>query len=147
MKENYNPKGIGEKSEAQILAALLKADKVVLLPFGDNQRYDMVVHEAGEFFRIQCKTARKRDGYIEFATCSTNWNSGKSFTYEGEIDFFAAYVREDDKVYFIPISETSKRSCRLRLEPAKNNQKKRTRDACDYLFTIDKDLKKYCARS
>jgi PD-(D/E)XK endonuclease len=35
-----NPKMIGEISEAQVLAAFLQAGEVVLLPSGDNQRYD-----------------------------------------------------------------------------------------------------------
>ena len=36
---NTSPKVVGEKSEGMVLAALLRAGKVVLQPFGDNQRY------------------------------------------------------------------------------------------------------------
>src|SRR5262249_30713483 len=52
-----NTKSIGEVSEAIILAEFLKAGFPVLLPFGDNQRYDMVVEVGGRFLRVQCKTA------------------------------------------------------------------------------------------
>jgi hypothetical protein len=39
-----NTKEVGERSEAQIIAKLLRDGKnVVLLPFGDNQRYDLVL--------------------------------------------------------------------------------------------------------
>jgi hypothetical protein len=55
-----NPKAVGEKTEAIILAELIRNDLVVLLPFGDNQRYDFVVDNHGEFIRIQCKTGRYR---------------------------------------------------------------------------------------
>jgi hypothetical protein len=38
-----NTKSIGEISEAIVMAEFLKAGFPVLLPFGDNRRYDMVV--------------------------------------------------------------------------------------------------------
>ena len=56
-----NSKDVGEISEGMVLAALLRARKIVLRPFGDNQRYDLVVDEDGTFVRIQCKTARLKD--------------------------------------------------------------------------------------
>lgn len=38
-----NSKSIGERSEAMALAHFLQLGWVVLLPFGDNQRYDLVI--------------------------------------------------------------------------------------------------------
>jgi uncharacterized protein YqeY len=52
---NMNHKSLGEKTLAIILAQLLKQDKKVLLPFGDNQRYDLVIDEGGQFIRARCK--------------------------------------------------------------------------------------------
>lgn len=46
-----NTKAIGEISEAVILAEFLRAGFPVLFPFGDNQRYDMVVEANGGFLR------------------------------------------------------------------------------------------------
>lgn len=40
-------KSIGEITEAVVLAEFLKAGFPVLLPFGDNQRYDAVVEVRG----------------------------------------------------------------------------------------------------
>ena len=57
-----NTKAIGEVSEAAILAEFLKAGFPVLLPFGDNQRYDMVIEVSGRFLRVQCKTAFRAGG-------------------------------------------------------------------------------------
>jgi hypothetical protein len=57
-----NTKAIGEVSEAVILAEFLKAGFPVLLPFGDNQRYDMVIEVSGRFLRVQCKTAFRAGG-------------------------------------------------------------------------------------
>jgi len=143
MSESYNPKAVGEKSEAQVIAALLRADKVVLLPFGDNQRYDLVVHEDGCFIRVQCKTGRLKDGAISFKTCSVNWNTKKSRSYEGEVDLFAVYVRETDGVYLVPVDGMPKVECRLRLDPPRNGQKERIRNAVDFRFSMDRSIGSY----
>lgn len=143
MKTGYDPKGVGEKSEAQVLAAFLRSDKVVLLPYGDNQRYDLVVEEDGQFIRIQCKTAFLRDGSFSFCTCSNNWNTKKKRGYEGEIDLFAVYLRERDEVYLLPVHKVPKTECYLRLTPPKNGQVVRTRNASDYKFIKDRSLRSY----
>ena len=43
-----NPKAIGEMTEAVILAHLILRGDGVLLPFGNNQRYDMVIDRGGD---------------------------------------------------------------------------------------------------
>jgi len=72
---NIHPKAVGEKTEAIIIAELIKKDYVVLLPFGDNQRYDLVIHHNNEFIRVQCKTGRLRNGAIVFNTISIGVNT------------------------------------------------------------------------
>ncbi|HIE00663.1 MAG TPA: hypothetical protein EYP59_10300 [Thiotrichaceae bacterium] len=47
---DYNPKQIGERTEGKILSCLLDHEKMVLLPFGDNLRYDLVVEEKNGVF-------------------------------------------------------------------------------------------------
>lgn len=63
-----NPKRVGERSEAFILLAFLRNDVPVLKPFGDSQRYDLVIEHDGRFKRVQCKTGRLVQGAIEFPT-------------------------------------------------------------------------------
>lgn len=147
METKYDPKEIGERSEAQILAAFLRANKVVLKPFGDNQRYDLVVEEEGRFFRIQCKTGRiaKDDGSLEFSTCSSNWNTGERRQYKGQIELFAAYCRETDSIYLVPVEAVGRGGCRLRFKQTKNGQMKGIRFAEDYLYDGQKSLSEFCA--
>ena len=147
---SYNPKGIGENSEAQIMACFLKHGKVVLQPFGDNQRYDMVVDENGNFIRVQCKTGlmEKRLGgrAFVFPTCSTNWNTRKNKTYEGDADVFAVYLREDDSVYIIPVESAPKKSCIIRMKKSSRHRVakgKVTRMAEDYIFDPNISLMDY----
>ena len=50
----------GNATEAAVLDAFVSRDLSVLLPFGGNQPYDLVVDLGGTgFLRVQCKTARK----------------------------------------------------------------------------------------
>lgn len=141
----FDPKGIGEKSSAQILALFLEHDKRVLIPFGDNQRYDLVVDDDGDFVRVQCKTAalmKNGNGFV-FPTCSTNWYSGTNKNYRGAADIFAVYLRERREVFILGVDKCPLRECSVRLVPAANKQKKGVRLAEDYLFDPEKSLRSY----
>ena len=51
--------GSGNAGEAKVLAALVERGFDVLVPFGEGQPYDLVIHLGhSEFCRVQCKTAR-----------------------------------------------------------------------------------------
>jgi len=128
-----DPKSIGERSEAQVVSALLKHGKVILTPFGDNQRYDMVVDEGGRFYRIQCKTGRIHRGAVEFPTCSSQSHRGRGKQdYRGQIEFFAVYCPDNDVVYVVPVEDVTTTLGVLRIEPPKNGQVKGVRLASRY---------------
>jgi len=133
---------VGEKSESKILAKFLDADIPVLLPFGDNQRYDLVVDDNGDFVRIQCKTARLKNGSFEFKTCSTNWHSGKKRGYVNEADVFAVYLRENDTVYIFDVNKCPKDTCAARISD-KFRQQKTSRNAKDHEFIKGKKFTAY----
>jgi len=46
------------RTEAAILGELVRRGYKVLIPFGTNQRYDLVFDLDGDFARAQCKTGR-----------------------------------------------------------------------------------------
>lgn len=134
-----NPKAVGERSEAIIIAKLVEVGYNVLTPFGDNQRYDLVIEDAdGQFWRVQCKTGRSNGEYIEFAPASLYYHTraGKtthgSKSYHGQIDYFAVYCPETKGVYLIPVDHAGASQMNLRLTPTANKQKKRVRWAKDY---------------
>lgn len=89
-----------------MLAELVKRGYSILLPFGVNQRYDLVIETRGQFLKVQCKV--------------------------GEVDFFAVYCPETDGVYLIPASEVPTTVMFLRFDPTRNKQRKRVRWARDY---------------
>lgn len=133
-----NTKDIGDRTEAIILAELLKTSHNVLLPFGDNSRYDMVVNVDGKFVRIQCKTGSLKNGCVMFPTASVYRGKDgivkRQYT-KDEIDLILVYSREYDKIYIVPVEELSKGSMKLRVEKTKDNTNYRSiKWAKDYEF-------------
>jgi hypothetical protein len=53
---------VGDKTTLAVMLALRMAGLTVLLPFGDNTRYDLVFGPDVRFSRVQCKTGRFRSG-------------------------------------------------------------------------------------
>lgn len=130
-----NTKNIGDRSEAQVLAAFLRAGKVVLQPFGDNCRYDLVVDENGIFERVQVKTGRVQDGLLRADICSSYAHRGRGKKdYRGDADLFAIYCPQLDKIYIVPVADAGRATIHLRINPAKNGQKSNIRFAKDYEF-------------
>lgn len=109
-----NTKAIGEVTEAQVLAALIRSGKSVLRPFGDNLRYDLLVDEGdGRFTRIQCKTARLHGDKLKFSACSSQWHlrTGKpKRDYRGQAEVFGLYCPETNRSYLVPVESVSRSS-------------------------------------
>lgn len=127
-----NPKAVGERTEGIILGELCRLGKVVLLPFGNNQRYDLVIDEGGTFVRVQIKTAYYSNGCVAFKANSLNAFTGHRRTYHGEADVFMVYSAKTDKVYVVPVEECGSSGVYLRVEPTRSNQKVGVRWAKDY---------------
>ena len=137
--EDYNPNDIAALSQAKVATALIESGRVVLVPWMQVLRYDLVIEEHGRFSRVQCKTAQLFRGAIYFrpqslraAKSESGWNRVAA-GYQGEIDFFGVYCPDNSKVYLIPLNEANTRgTCFLRIDPPKNNQQKRIRWAEQY---------------
>jgi hypothetical protein len=132
-----HPKAIGDRSTLAIMLALSEAGYVLLVPFGENTRYDLVIDDGDRLARVQCKTGRLRNGAITFNTCSSYAHHPNprrlKRDYQGEIDYFAVFCPETRRSYLIPIAEVPlKRQGRLRVHPPRNNQRLRIRFAADF---------------
>jgi hypothetical protein len=133
-KRDTNSKG--EISEAAIITRFLQLGYVVLTPYGGNQRYDLVIEDTdGQFWRVQCKTARIDNGtVVQFDTANHNV-TGKNRQmrhYRGQCDYFAVYCEELNKVYLIPVDLVGTTTANLRLIPPKNKNQYGYRMASDY---------------
>jgi hypothetical protein len=129
-----HPVDIGQRTEAIVLAALVRRGYRVLTPFGTNQRYDLAIDVGDHFLRVQCKTGRLRRGTIIFAVKSVRSNTRRTYvrTYENEVDLFLVYCPETDRVYAIPIEDATSSVGALRVAPTANNQAKGIRWASEY---------------
>jgi len=130
-----NAKTVGDISEAMVLAALVRVGKDVLIPWGDNLRYDLAYEEGGKLIRVQCKTARPvGNGSITFPTSSRLGNpGGKRRDYRGQIEFFGVYYPPIQEVYLVPVNSVGVSLANLRIEPPGNNQAKKILWAKDYV--------------
>lgn len=128
--------GSGNAGEAKVLAALVDRGFDVLVPFGEGQPYGLVIHLGHkEFLRVQCKTAWPRQGCVIFNSASTDHGRGAQ-SYLGLADIFGVYFPPSESVYLVPIEAVARFEGRLRLEPTRNNQRRRIRRAAD--FEIDR---------
>lgn len=129
-----NTKRKGMALEARIMTDLLECGCAVSTPWGDTERYDLVVDIGGNLLRIQVKSARTRnDGEtIEF-DCRSNRYTGKGIEHykysADDIDYFATAYKETS--YLISVNECESSKV-LRIGPAKNNQQKRITCADQY---------------
>lgn len=113
----------GDTAEAYVAYILKQKGFNVLIPWGEDVRYDLVSEKDGIFKRIQVKYIRPKNGVLEvrFRSC----NNHKVLHYSSsDVDIVAVYNGEGKNVYFIPLVDAGRKGYKLRLIPAKNNQKK-----------------------
>jgi PD-(D/E)XK endonuclease len=122
----------GNAAEAAVLGAFIDRGLGVLLPFGGGHHYDLVIAlPSQQFLRVQCKAGRLRDGCILFNGCATDHGNGAR-RYLGVADLFGIHCSSLGCVYVVPVAEVPTCDGRLRVDPARNNQKRRIRFAADY---------------
>jgi hypothetical protein len=131
----------GNVAESAILNAFIERGLHVLVPFGEGQPYDLVVHlPGGRFLRVQCKTARRIKGTLGFNSRTTDHGRGR-MPYEGLADVFGVFFPPTKAVYLVPVEEVSRMFVvHLRVQPTRNNQRRRVRLAADYeidRWTVD----------
>jgi len=133
-----NNKTKGEFSEARALYEFQKYNIPVCIPWGDNQRYDMIAEFNGKFNRIQVKTANEEENGSVRCYCrsSKNHTTNKVCdTYVDEVDYFVFYNQNYDKIAIVPMDIIGdKKMISLRLRPTKNGQTKGIKFFDDFSF-------------
>ena len=132
---NSNDKG--NVAELKIAAAAADLGIPVLRPMTEHGRYDLVFEVNDKFLRVQCKWGTLKGGVIraQLAGCRVSPTQGyvRSLYDASEIDLIAIYVQGLDRCYAIPIDAVDARTAvHLRLEPAKNGQRRAINWAADY---------------
>lgn len=135
MEGKRNTKHVGDVCEAAVITALIKCGYRVSIPFGENQRYDLIAEKDNVLYKVQVKSGRLRKGAILFPCYSIHAHrGGRMRRYAGEIDLFGVYCRDVDCTYLIPFDDLAGYSGSLRIDPPKNGQEKKVRWAERYLL-------------
>lgn len=133
-----NTKQVGNLTELQCAARLYELGCAVSIPFGNSEKYDLIIDINDKLYKVQCKHSSEYfddNGELEYIKFKTTWqshnkNSWTQYKYqENEIDFFATFYNSE--CYLIPWSECSTEK-RLRLKPPKNKQTKGVSFLSDY---------------
>jgi len=138
--QQLSPKQKGDVSELRVLAKLAEFGLDIYLPYGEDNRSDLIIDKGNSVERIQVKTARsksERDTAIQFNCRSTrsNYTETEGEDYSGQIDAFIVYWPDDNEYYYIPIGDAPKTTMTLRREVAENNQTEGINFADDYTLS------------
>lgn len=127
-----NTKTKGDAAEVEVFIAFRRLGYAVLLPYGENAPYDLIVESpTKKLYRVQVRCAQwKNDSLTLSLRTSSN---GKSRPLDRtRIEVFVVW--DGTTCYVIPCSDTL--GCvavfTLRKGAPRNGQKKRTRDAAQY---------------
>lgn len=130
--DTINTKYLGNLTELQCITRFYELGYPVSIPYGDSEKYDMVIDVNSKLYRLQCKHANvhiNENNIVAFITIKTTWQSGytknnswkkNKYTKE-DCDYFVTYY--EGKNYLIPVEECSNEKT-LRILPTKNGQTK-----------------------
>jgi hypothetical protein len=127
----------GDLTEATVVAELKRHEVPVSLPFGDNERYDVVIESpSGQLLRAQIKTGWYRDGVVQFKGYSQHTNSeGNTYKPYGDgIDCFLVYSHEVERLFLVWEAEVDA-NMSIRIE-APEQQHDSTNWADEYAFDV-----------
>jgi hypothetical protein len=129
-------KGAIAEMAIALRATLLGID--VYRPLAEGGRYDMIFDLNPRLVRVQCKWASRYGDVVIARACRARRNRDglvrRLYTPE-EIDAFAIYCMEIERCFFVPMTYAEgMQEIRLRLSPAKNNQRRGIHWADDFDF-------------
>ena len=137
-EEEMNSKRIGNIGEAKALCKFVELGIPVYLPFGDNEKSDLIADFNGKLNRLQIKTSLKaEDGVMKFDLTSSTAHrkNGVKHKYsKEEIDYFVCYNIARDKIFLVPIEDAPSTALTIRYEAPKNGQSQNIKFEKDYLL-------------
>lgn len=123
-------KYLGNLTELQCITRFYELGYPISIPYGDSEKYDMILDVNGKLYRLQCKHATphiNQDNIIEFITIRTVWSSGytknkpstRNKYSKEDCDYFVTHY--EGKNYLVPVEQCSNEK-NLRIIPPKNGQ-------------------------
>jgi hypothetical protein len=134
-----NLKGKGDLAELKVATDLLRRGHRIAIPYGEDCDFDLVLIRSNRLERVQVKYTSSDGAVINVRCRSHSLTNGKVRRVKhytaATIDLLAVYDATSDRCYYVPAIElgTGRSNLSLRLKPARNGQRLRTRPAEDYL--------------
>ncbi len=126
-------------AELKVAVDLLSRGHKIAIPYGEDCDFDLVLIRSRRLERVLVKHT-KSDGSVVCVRCRshslTNGKVRRTKQYTAEtIDLLAVYDATTERCYYVPAEELGegRASLYLRLKPARNGQRLRTRSADNYL--------------
>lgn len=130
--DNLHNKQIGTIGELCVSNYLMRKGFPVFKELGDLSRVDLITIINNTPVKVQVKTFRGTEG-IDF-TCAKNGPNYRYTYQEDDVDVFALYLVDIDKVIFLTWSDIPEsKFLKIRITPPKNNQRKGIHMYEDYL--------------
>ena len=131
-------KSIGNIGEAKALCKFVEKGIPVFVPFGDNEKSDLIADFGGKLNRIQVKTSIKaEDGKMMFSLVSSTvhrQNGVKHIYTNEEIDYFVCYNIQRDKLFIVDVNDAPSSQITIRYTKPKNGQISGIKLEEDYLL-------------
>ncbi len=134
-----NLKAKGDLAELMVAGDLLRRGHKIAIPYGEDSDFDLVLIRGKRLERVQVKYTRSSGAVINVRCHSHSLTNGKirrTKHYTAEtIDLLAVYDATTDRCHYVPAAElgAGRSTLLLRITPAKNGQRLRTRPAENYL--------------
>lgn len=136
-----NTKSIGNIGEAVAIAEFAKRNIPISIPFGDNQKYDLIIEINNELKKVQVKTSEyihykkeKIDFFISLVKSNTKGCETTSYK-STDFDYFYLYCIENDMSFLVEnVKSTPKGSITIRLKKSNNGQSKNINMFYDFEF-------------
>lgn len=117
-----NSKTISDVGVSKIIARAIELGYSVALPFGDNQRYDLILVHNKVVRLAQCKTGRLRNGVVRGNSCSHDHGAKRaSRNYKNDVDIFLIYCPDNGKIYIADVNAIPPHKFHLRVDAALTN--------------------------
>ena len=110
------------------------------MPFGDNEKADLIAEFGGKLNKIQVKTNIKAEnGVMKFdlTSSTTHRKNGEKHKYTtDEIDYFYCYNIQRDKSFLIKSTDEPISGITIRYEKPQNSNIHNVKMEKDYLFDV-----------
>lgn len=133
-----NSKRIGNIGEAKVLAKFVEMGIPIYIPFGDDEKADLIAEFDGKLNKIQVKTSIKsKNGcsIFDLTSSTAHRTNGERRKYlNSEIDYFALYSLDRDKIYLMKVPDNPMSAITIRFKDTKSGMKSRVNYESDFLI-------------